>query len=205
MREKTRLQNHFADRSGELYSRRKGQNGGGSLEKADQHFRRHGTHTTVGTFAQAHYNLRHYNELDQLWFDAGVCQPNGFDSVPAKSNLVPAVRQTDWYAITVRSAPGISFIDDDDQAVDQPIIGDVKMAISEQKNCKASGKDEISVEWAGLPVDPPSILKVWEDKEMPTGWMDGLTRLIYKREHRLQGAKYRRINFGIQNIVAHSV
>jgi sorting nexin-29 len=90
-------------------------------------------------------------------------------------------------------------IDDDGKAVEPPTLDEVKKALSELKNSKAAGKDEIPVELLkhGSEQLHQSIhrvlLRIWQDEEVPTSWLDGLICPIYKKGHRLECANYRGI------------
>ena len=91
-------------------------------------------------------------------------------------------------------------VSDDGEAVEPPTLDEVKKALNELKNNKAAGKDEIPVELLKHGSEQLHqsihhiIQKIWEDEELPTGWLDGLICPIYKKGHRLECANYRGIS-----------
>ena len=90
-------------------------------------------------------------------------------------------------------------IGDDGQAVDPPTLDEVKKAIHELKNNKAARKDELPAELLKHGSEQLHQMihhileKIWEEEELPTSWLDGLIRPLYKKGHRLECANYRGI------------
>ncbi|XP_062711243.1 uncharacterized protein LOC134289445 [Aedes albopictus] len=88
---------------------------------------------------------------------------------------------------------------DDSQVVEPPTLDEVKKALKELKNSKAAGKDVIPVELLKHGSEQlhqsihQIIIKIWEDEELPTSWLNGLICPIYKKGHRLECANYRGI------------